>query len=247
MQKVDLRRMGKDETYEIDFSIWDHILKKDGFVIIIEGRRETGKTNVSLGIGEYCYLKGFRTKLATNIKTESYMVEKQITNLPDLKDWLLTHGKKLFILDEAGKHLRRSRFMSNKNIEIMDLVQLTRHYDCGFIFVASSERFLDSGVIDPDICDLFIHKFSWSYLEAENFISNTYDKICDIPATSIYYNDKDIADFKLERSYEDLEKECCKVALLYKQLKTFNAVGVKLGIQAEEVRRLLYKHIEHTV
>ena len=66
----------------------DQILQRDGYIIYISGPKERGKTDFSRFIAESSYLKGYRTKISTNITTENYMIEKQITNLPDLKQWL---------------------------------------------------------------------------------------------------------------------------------------------------------------
>lgn len=122
------------------------ILERDGYIIYISGPKERGKTDCALLLGEVSYLRKYRTKIATNIVVESYMIERQITNLPDLKQWLTEPGKKLFILDEAGLSIPKLRFMSAMNVEIMKLLQMIRHYDAGFIGIAPSTKNIDSTV-----------------------------------------------------------------------------------------------------
>ena len=61
-------------------------------------------------------------------------------------------------MDEAGKHIRKSRFMTQKNILIMDTIQLIRHYDAGFIGIAPSESFINNNFLNTDILDAKIRK-----------------------------------------------------------------------------------------
>ena len=231
----------------LDLSPLDYILKRDGFVIFICGGKEKGKTDFSLSIAEYCYLKGFRKKIATNIRTESYIIEKQITNFPDLEDWLKEGKRKLYNLDEAGKHLRKMRFMSQKNIRIMDIIQLIRHYDAGFIGIAPSESFIDSNFLNTDILDLKIKKVSKQvaivrdYLEKESFF------LYEIPPTTIKFDSKDIANFDMERKIPISKlRKCCQVAEVYRRTKTFHATGKELNIHREQIKRLMMEHLEHT-
>ncbi len=127
------------------------LLNLDGFILFIEGKKGRGKTNTAMLLNEICHAFQWRKHFATNIGTECYYM-KYIANYPELKRWLENeHGKKIFTLDEAGKHVKRMRFMSEQNTQLMDLLQLIRHYDCGFIGVAPSSSFIDSNFLNTDI------------------------------------------------------------------------------------------------
>lgn len=225
----------------------DNILKQDGFVGFIQGRRDQGKTDFSLWLAQRCYEKGYRLHIATNIKTESYMVEDQITNVPDLNTWLQGSGKKLFILDEAGKHLRRMGFMSKKNQAIMDAVQLIRHFDGGLICIAPAQRFIDSGLLDTDVIDFIIKKVSRQYAKAFLMGSRRFIKLINVPGTSIKFNSKDIAEFTLEKkvNFQGLPL-CCQVAALYAEHGSYDIVKQRLKLQDEQVRRKLREHCAHS-
>jgi len=222
----------------------DYILKQDGFVIFISGAKNTGKTNISLLLAEYCYQQEYRTRIATNIKTESYMVEKQIIDLETLEEWLKQEGRKLFILDEAGVHLKKMRFMTDMNLLVMDLIQLIRHYDAGFIAIAPSIAFIDSSYTNTDILDLHIHKWNQkTALCLDNLQKSTY-KLFLIPETTIKYKSKDTAIFRRKKQIDlSTLPLCCQVSLYYAETNLMKAVEAKYGIGREEIKRLLKKHI----
>lgn len=192
------------------------VLKRDGFIIYIGGPKDKGKTNLSLLLAEVCYLAGFRKRITTNIKVESYMFENQITDYETLDAWLKTKGRKLFILDEAGKHIKRARHMSSKNVNIMDTLQLIRHYDAGFIGIAPSERFIDSKFLDTDILDVRIKKLTRKRAKIDNYLLNESYFLNEIPPTSLRYDSKDIATFTLKKVIPlDKLPLCCRVAQVY--------------------------------
>lgn len=224
------------------------ILNSDGFVIFIEGRKDRGKTDISLLLAEICYLKRFRTKIATNIWTESYIVERQITNIPDLQEWLESSGRKLFILDEAGKHIGKLTFMSKKNRAIMEAIQMIRHYDCGFICCAPSRRFIDSGYLDSDIIDLTIRKYRKDYAVARNHITGNSIRIFNVPRTSINFKTKDIAELELTKKpiLTDLPL-CCQVAAVYSSTGSYKNIKMAFNLKSEEVRRLMREHCRHSI
>lgn len=192
------------------------VLQKDGFIIYIGGPKEKGKTNLALLLAEICYIFGYRKRIATNIKVESYMFEPQITDYETLDSWLQSPGRKLYILDEAGKHIKRTRFMSSKNANIMDTLQLIRHYDAGFIGIAPSERFIDSKFLDTDILDVRIKKITQKRAKIDNNLLNDSYFFNDVPPTSLKYDSKDIATFTLKKVIPlDKLPLCCRVSQVY--------------------------------
>lgn len=225
----------------------DQILSRDGFVIFISGAKEKGKTDFACLLAEYCYLKGFRTKIATNIKTESYMIERQITDFPALNQWIQTSGKKLYILDEAGKSLKKLRFMSAMNLQVMEIIQLIRHYDAGFIGIAPSPAFIDSAFLNTDILDLHIKKLSKNVAIVRDYLDNSTYFLYAIPRTSINFNSKDIADFKMKPDTLLSEMPlCCQVATIYGSTGSYKNIMTAFKLKPEQVRRLLREHCQHS-
>jgi hypothetical protein len=224
----------------------DLILNRDGFVIFICGPKEYGKTDKALFLGEYCYIRDFRREISTNIQTESYMIEKQITSLPDLRDWLQTGGRKLFILDEAGKVIRKMGFMTKLNQEMMDILQLIRHYDAGFVGIAPSETFIDNNFLNTDILDAKIRKLSKTTAKVFDYLNQATYFLYDIPRTSIRFNSKDIAVFSHERQVILSELPlCCQIAYEYASGSSFCKIGKLHDLHPEEVKRMMRKHLKH--
>lgn len=224
------------------------VLDQDGFVIFISGAKDRGKTNIALLLAEICWTLNFRRHIATNIKTESYMIERQITNYDDLDAWFKGGGRKLYILDELGKHLKKMRFGSEMNLLIMDTVQLVRHYDGGFIGIAPNETFIDSSFLNTDILDAKIYKESRSLTRIKIVKESEPYLAYHTPSTSIDYNSKDTAEFtrKPVRRIETLDL-CCRVAKLYADTQSYDAVMKEFKLSSRRrVGQLLRRHIRHT-
>lgn len=221
------------------------VLNQDGFIGFVEGPKGKGKTDISLLLAEICYLMGFRRKIATNIKTDSYMVEAQITNIPDLDRWVKTPGRKLVIIDESGKHLRRLGFMSKKNQALMEIVQLCRHFDCGLIFITLASKFIDSGLLEPEVIDFILKKITLEFAKVR-LVDKTIIKIFNVPPTSIKFNSKDIAELTLEKkvSLESLPR-CCQVAMIYREHGSYKEVETLLKLQPQQIKQDLLKHLKH--
>lgn len=225
----------------------EQILQRDGYIIYISGAKEKGKTDFGLFLAEFSHINKYRTKISTNIETESYMIEKQITNLPDLKQWLEEKGRKLFILDEAGLSIPKLRFMSSMNIEIMKILQMIRHYDSGFIGIAPSTKNIDSTFMNTDILDAHIKKLTKKVAKVKDYLQNDTYFLEDIPKTTINFNSKHIAEFKMERTLilTDLPL-CCQVAFSYGQKVSTAQIAQAFKLHKEEVRRLLQEHCKHS-
>lgn len=226
-----------------------NLLTLDGFVFFIEGPKGKGKTNLALLIAEICFIFKYRLNIASNIKTQCYYVE-HIDNYPDLETWLKRHnGKKLYILDESGKHIARMGFMSGQNKNFMNLLQLIRHYDCGFIGIAPSEKRIDSGFTNTDILDAKITKLTLKTAKVLDYFNNICYFLNDLPKTSIIHSSKDLADFNMEKQI-DLKKldDCCQFAHYYYKFGSFHKALKAMGLpeQPEAGKRLLLKHLAHS-
>ena len=179
------------------FQTLDWVLQREGFIIFIGGAKERGKTDFALLIAEYCLEKEFRSLIATNInaQTPDYAI-RQITNMPDLKKWLQKGGRKLFILDEAGMHLSKMRFMTKKNVEILNVLQTIRHYQCGFIGIAPSENYaigFDITIYDDDDGGVTENQIRWrSTVQTGSYTTEDTSLFGDIVLKSSQYHRSDI-------------------------------------------------------
>lgn len=228
------------------------LLCKDGFTVFVKGGKEHGKTNLAMLLLEICHAFELRKHAATNIKTECYFVE-QITNKPDLDDWLQKKkGLKTFACDELGKNLRKFGFASKKNQDMMDVIQLIRHYDAGFIGMAPHGKFVDSGfLIGEDILDAEIEKISKTTARVVDYLHHQVYFWRDIPATSIRHNGKDIAKFDMERpDVSDDSPLCCRVASRAAKFPeneaSMSRIGAPFGLNSEQTKRELIKHLKHS-
>lgn len=229
------------------------LLSQDGFTVFIKGGKEQGKTNLAMLLIEIAHSFEVRKHFATNIKTNSYFIE-QITNKPDLDDWLKQkRGLKTYAMDELGKNLRKFGFASKKNQDILEVVQLIRHYDCGFIGMAPAGKFVDSGfLIADDILDAEIKKISKKTAKVKDYLHGETYFWCDIPQTSIIHNGKDIANFNMDRPLDpETSPLCCRVAEYAAKFPeasaSMNKIGSIFGLNAEETKRQLIKHLKHTI
>lgn len=225
------------------------LLNLDGFVFFIEGNKGKGKTNFALKIAEICFTFGFRIKIASNIKTGCYYV-KYINNYPDLESWLKTEsGKKLYILDESGKHIARMAFMSSQNKNFMDILQMIRHYDGGFIGIAPSQKRIDSGFLNTDILDAKLKKVSLTTVKVTDYFNNECYFLYDIPRTSIRHSSKDLAVFSMEKQVDmKTLDDCCQFAHHYYKFGSLGKAMKAMGLpdQPEAGKRLLIKHLRHS-
>lgn len=190
---------------------------------------------------------GYRKEIATNIWTESYYV-KQITTLPDLKQWLETSGKKVYVLDELGKIAKKMRFMSDQNTQIMDVAQLIRHYDAILIGCAPSETFVDSQFLNTDILDAKIRKITQKQAKVYDYLSSTTYFLNNIPQTSIKYNSKDIATFSMKKKLDASKLTVGEQIAYYLHLgMRRKEIQKKLELHPEQYRREYNKFLAETL
>jgi len=143
---------------------------------------------------------GVIKQFATNIKvTNSPFPIERITNMEDLDLWLKSNPhKKHFTLDEAGKAMRRRTPMSGLNIDILDMVQVIRHYGAHLTYIAPNEKFIDSAMLGTDVLDIRIIKPDYKNKKLGVWFDLMEQKRIDftnIPPTSIRYDSFDIAPF----------------------------------------------------
>lgn len=210
------------------------------FVIIL-GRRDTGKTNFALLLTEILHKTGQFKHFASNIRIYENTINMQhITNLPDLTEWAeINSGKKLYILDEAGKAFRRRTPMAKLNIELMDKLQILRKYKLSFIFVTPHEKYIDGASLGSDVLDGVFLKpyFKNRKIALYEDKLETFDfTLRDIPATSIKYDTWDIAPFTLKRP---IEKPDFKDSTLSALWEWSHGKTIKdLGLHSQQLNRM---------
>lgn len=170
-------------------------------VVFIYGRRNSGKTDFSLLIAEILYDNQVLKHIATNITiTQSHFPTEYITSLEDLESWCKNNrGNKLFILDEAGKTIRRRSPMSKLNIEMLDQLQVLRHYSLNFILVAPAEKYIDNAALGSDILDITVNKFDFKTPKVALWVDHMEEQeilLRDIPRTSVGFDTLSVATFQ---------------------------------------------------
>jgi hypothetical protein len=215
--------------------------------IIILGRRGSGKTDMSLLIAEVLNKFGIINVFATNIKIyESPFEIQHITNLQDLELWAKnTQGKKLFILDEAGKSLRRRTPMSGLNIQLIDNLQILRKFKLSLIIIAPHEKYVDSATLGSDILDAIIVKTKFKnpkialYRDAMEENEIWFN---NIPPTQLKFNTWDIAPFKRTSELQIPKFKDSDLTVLWEWShdKTYK----DLGIHPQQLNRILRKFVK---
>lgn len=218
--------------------------------LAILGRRESGKTDFSFLMCEILYALGIIKYFASNTKVhDSPFPIERITNLPDLEDWASsTSGKKLFILDEAGKSLRRRTPMSKLNIELLDNLQILRKYKLSIIMIAPHEKYVDSAALGSDVLDgVFIKPYFRSPKVGiyNDGLENIKLTITNIPKTNVNFDTWDVAPFKATRKAEKPKFQDTQLDILWKW--SHGDTYKSLNLHPQEINRLARKFIRESL
>lgn len=138
---------------------------------------------------------------ATNVKVfDSPFPIEHIDNLEDLDYWASTvYGRKIFLLDEAGRTMRRRTPMSSLNVKWLDDMQILRKYKLSIIFVTPHEKYMDSGALGSDILDAVIVKPNFKNPKIALYKDILEDfglSLYDVPRTKVNFDTWDTATFK---------------------------------------------------
>jgi len=228
-------------------SIVNPILKHSNVIVII-GRRNSGKTDFSLLIAEECYSqaieKGVSFRVATNISCQCDFIE-YICDYQTLKKWIRERGRKLYILDEAGIAINRRRPMGKLTIAIIEIIQLIRKFKSSLIFIGQNPKVLDTAIFDPAILDAIVKKLSWKNAIYRDLVRHRQKIITEIPGTTVRFDSRDVAPFTMKPIIElkDLTPEM-QVRKLYKSGLSFHKIAKELGYGSPtQVIRVLRKSL----
>jgi len=103
--------------------------------------------------------------------------------------------------------------------------------------------------LNTDILDAKIRKLGKKTAKVYDYLARECYFLFDIPPTSVKFNSKDIASFRMhKRPNPDEMQECCRIALMYaegmstdKIAKTFDPPKAR-----NYITRSLKKHLKHT-
>lgn len=191
-----------DEIQEITFfeSLVYDLFKRGIVVIFIEGRRDSGKTNLAHLIMEIVDKFHLAKHFASNEKMiSSYIPIDYIDSLEEVRSWAQhVQGTKLFILDEAGKAMPRRSPMNKLNVQLLQNFQTLRHSDLNLIFICPDEKYIDSASLGTDVIDVrIIKKFRLSDGKPNrkialwvDLLTNRAVTITGLESTTLEYNDK---------------------------------------------------------
>jgi len=223
---------------EFEKVIVDLFKREISVCMLIDGRRGSGKTDIALLIAETLNKFNVISEVSSNIRIyKSHFPINHITNLDDLKLWCeSSRAKKLFILDEAGKSLRRRTPMSKLNIKLLDNLQILRKYKLSLIMIAPHERFIDTATLGSDILDARITKISRKVALYVDAYQTTPIEFWDVPRTSIKFDTWDIAPFvehgtKQKPKFKDRDLE-----ILWDW--SHGATVKDLGLHPQQINRL---------
>lgn len=176
-----------------------------------------------------------------------------IDNLQDLTAWCQAGPeRKLFILDEAGKSLRRRTPMSKLNIELLDKLQILRKYKLSIIMIAPDEKYMDSASLGSDVLDAIIVKPEFNNPKVglyHDIMLNRAKAFNGIPKTSIEYDTWDIAPFKLKRDVSKAVFQDPELRILAKlgQGATYKEIGEHPQKINRTIRKFCKLYIENQV
>jgi len=220
--------------------------------ILMLGRRDCGKTDASFLIAEILARHNIVKHFATNVRVyESDFPVDRITNLDDLRFWCKNRaGRKLFILDEAGKSLRRRTPMSSLNIKLLDELQILRKYQLSLILIAPHEKYIDTAALGTDVLDAVIIKNPYGLENVikgrkialyEDLFGERVIEFHDFPPTNVKFDTWDIAPFQEQKAEEiKFKEENLQVLWEWVNGTSWNQLGFK---HPQQFNRFLRKNL----
>lgn len=219
----------------------------DSVAGVIMGRRNTGKTDHGLYILEVLFRSGLIHHYASNIKiyeTPPGLAIERINDLYTLENWASVNaGRKLYILDEAGKAIKRRTPMAKLNIEILDKLQTLRKYKLSLIMITPAERYIDGASVGSDVLDFVVVKpemLNQKVADYYDAIRGDREGFLNVPGTCIKFDTWDIAPFTLKPPTDVKTFPSKAVEYAYKNAKE-HLSAESLGIDNKQLNRY-YKY-----
>lgn len=218
--------------------------------IIIFGRRETGKTDFALLLSEILVALGIIKHVASNIKIyNSPFPITHITDLENLRLWAYSNrGKKLFLFDEYGKAMRRRSPMSKLNNDLIDDLQTLRKPNMSTIACTVDEKYIDNASLGSDVLDGVFIKTDYKNPKValyNDLLEYFHKELEDIPATSIKFDEWDVAPFKRQAQNKKPQFKDADLAVLWDL--THDKTAKDLGLHTQQVTRIWKKFIKEVL
>lgn len=220
---------------------------------VVMGRRNTGKTDHALLIAEVLFKFHKISRFAANIKiyeTPPNMEIIHICDLETLTSWAAVEpGRKLYILDEAGKAFRRRTPMSKLNIELLDKLQILRKYKLNLIMITPAEKYIDGASIGSDVIDFVVVKPEFNNQKIGDYFDAMRREnisFANLPGTRIKFDTWDIAPFTLKPVNSKINFPSKAVEYCYKNAKE-GLTADKLGIDHKQLNRFYKQSILYFV
>ena len=217
---------------------------------VIFGRRGTGKSDFSLLLIEVLKAENLIQHFATNIKiyNSPFHIEP-IHNLEDLTVWAKNNrGKKIFILDEAGRSFARRSPMAKMNVEIIKQFQIIRKYKLSFLLVTPHQKYIDSTALGSDVLDGVFQKTGFKLQKTILYIDRLEGfrlRVNKLPRTSIDFDTWDSADFTLKRQIINPLFSSKDHQLLWRYAE--GTTVKQLEVHPEAFRRILRKFLRENL
>lgn len=252
---MSLTQQPQPQAVEVEPNLFEQVIlrlfKRLSVCILVLGRRGSGKTDIALYIAEILNKFGILENFGTNIKIHSsdFPID-YITNLEDLESWCKNRvGRKLFIIDEAGKTLRRRTPMSALNIALLDNLQILRKYKLSIILITPAFKYIDSATLGSDILDVIIEKPN-----SQNPKIALYDDVLslseelrftNLPRTSVAFDTWDVAPFQKQSPKKSPMFKDEQIQKLYEWSQGIS--HKELGLHPMEINRLARKFVKETL
>lgn len=170
-------------------------------IMLIKGRRGTGKTSKVLSAMEILYKYGIIKHFATNIKViDSPFPIEFIDNLDDLRLWGKSNqSKKLFGFDEIGSAMPRRNPLCSLNVQLLKEFQKIRKYKMSTIATTISDEFVDNAFLGEQIIDGIMTMPIWDnpkFALYDDLLQGFKRDFKGIHDTSIKFDTWDTAPFK---------------------------------------------------
>lgn len=222
--------------------------------VVIQGRRESGKTHLAFLLAEILLKHGIFKHFATNVKVyDSPITWQHIANLDDLRLWCETNtGRKLYVFDEFGKAFRRRTPMAKINVDLMDDLQILRKYKLSIIAIFPNEKYVDSTTFGTDVLDATFTKPDNPNPKISQKVALYYDVLrrfsktfLNIPNTQTKFDTWDTAKFKRHGEKQKPAFKDADLSLLWDW--SHGATSNTLGVARAQIARVTRKFIKEVL
>lgn len=225
------------------------VLFRNPIVILMLGDWRTGKTDTSLLMAHYAKKHGLIDKIGSNIYTYDNPEVEYIISLSHLIKWLHADKKvKLFIFDEALKHIYRRKAMSQKNVDIITEVLPELSKGHGRIILCTQIEKIDSDVLHPAFC-----RAEWKKLNKKTMLCVSKHHpprtFRNLPRSPIRFDKDRSAKFIIDKKVSKLADlaqrgKTYEICGYYAKNWSFRQIQSETGYHPEEIKRAIRKGLE---